>query len=245
VIYLLVIVTLSLALGAYWLLVLTEGAYLGKATVVAMYDWGAPTYDRVKNILPSDDAEHLVTPLLAKMDGMASPLVLDVAAGTGRLSLALLRQWGFRGRVVGLDMSRAMLALASAKTQGQRHRAAWVRQDAMCLPFASGRFDAVTCIEALEFMPQPSAVLTELARVLRPGGQLLISNRTGLDARFFPKRVVHTERLVSLLNPLGLTHVETRRWQVHYDLVQAEKEWGNGLVERTATASSLSRVSHS
>jgi len=242
VIYLLIIVTLSLALVTYWLLVLTEGAYLGKAIVVAMYDWGASTYDRVKNILPSDDAEHLATPLLAKMAKSGSPLVLDVAAGTGRLSLALLRQWGFRGRVVGLDMSKAMLARASAKTQGQRHRAAWVRQDAMCLPFASGRFDAVTCIEALEFMPQPSAVLTELVRVLRPGGQLLISNRTGLDARFFPRRVIHTERLVSLLNPLGLAQVETRRWQVHYELVQAEKESVNGLVERTA---SLSRVSHS
>jgi SAM-dependent methyltransferase len=245
VIYLLIIATLALALVTYWLLVLTEGAYLGKAIVVAMYDWGASTYDRVKNILPSDDAQHLATPLLAKLATVESPLVLDVAAGTGRLSLALLRQWDFRGRVVGLDLSKAMLARASAKTQGQRHRAAWVRQDAMCLPFASDRFDAVTCIEALEFMPQPSAVLTELVRVLRPGAQLLISNRTGLDARFFPGRVIPTEGLASLLSPLGLAHVETRRWQVHYDLIQAEKDSVDGFAERTPTACSLSQESHS
>lgn len=208
---------------AYWLLVLTEGAYLGKRVVIALYDWGASSYDRVKNVHPSDDAAFLAQPLLAALKGTQSPLVLDVATGTGRLPLALLRQWDYRGRVVGLDLSQRMLDIARRRTYAQRHRVGLVAQDAMALPFANDRFDAVTCIEALEFLPEPQEALAEMARVLKCGGDLLISNRAGTDALFFPGRACRPRTLEDKLRTLGLVGVQTRRWQVHYDLVQAHK----------------------
>ncbi len=208
---------------AYWLFILTEGAYLGKRVVIALYDWGASSYDRIKNVHPSDDAAFLAQPLLAALKGVQSPLVLDVATGTGRLPLALLRQWGYRGRVVGLDLSRHMLDIAQRRTHAQRHRIGLVAQNAVALPFPNERFDAVTCIEALEFLPDPQAALTEMVRVLRSGGELLVSNRVGTDALFFPGRAHRPRTLEDKLRALGLVGAQTQRWQVHYDLVQAHK----------------------
>ena len=249
-------ILLALAI-LYWLFILSEGVYLGQKAVIALYDWGAPSYDRIKQVQPHHDAQHLAGPLMAallpktsapqhpaapplpkprrsgveylrvgvpappKRDGV--PVILEVATGTGRLPLALLRQWDFHGRVVGLDLSRKMLSVARHRTAAQLHRVGLIREDALALPFPDGCFDAVTCIEALEFLPNPWAALREMARVLRPGGQLLISNRAGTDALFFPGHVCRTRDMEDRLHALDLVDVNLRRWQVHYDLIEAKK----------------------
>lgn len=225
----------------YWLLILSEGAYLGRKVVVALYDWSATRYDGIKAVLAHEDGIHLARPLVEALQGEHSPhlrdpgaacpsssgetppLVLDVATGTGRLPLALLRQLSFDGRIVGLDPSRRMLAVAQSKARPHCQRVAWIREDAMALPFRSSSFHAVTCVEALEFLPSPEHALAEMVRVLRPGGQLLLSNRVGLDALFLPGRAYRPRALEQRLRKLGLTHVRTRRWQTHYDLIDAQK----------------------
>jgi SAM-dependent methyltransferase len=225
----------------YWLLVLSEGAYLGREVVVALYDWSAAKYDAVKGVLAYEDGAHLARPLLEALQrapsprsrdpiegerstgGEATPLVLDVATGTGRLPLALLRQFDFRGRVVGLDASRRMLAIAQSKMCMHRQKIAWIREDAAALPFQGSTFHAVTCVEALEFLPNPGKAIAEMVRVLRPGGQLLLSNRVGIDALFLPGRAYRPTVLEQKLVALGLTHVRTRRWQTHYDLIEGCK----------------------
>ena len=225
----------------YWLVVLSEGAYLGRRVVVALYDWSAARYDAIKGVLAHEDGIHLARPLLEDARRAPSPsqrgptdagestgvqtvpLVLDVATGTGRLPLALLRQLDFRGRVVGLDPSRRMLAIAQSKTRPHGQKVAWIREDAMALPFRGSAFHAVTCVEALEFLPSPAKALAEMVRVLRPGGRLLLSNRVGVDALFLPGRAYRPRVLEHKLEALGLTHVRTRRWQTHYDLVDAVK----------------------
>ncbi len=214
---------LSLVFILYWLFVYSEGAYLGKHAVIGLYDWAASRYDRIKNIYPQDDAEHLALPLLENLSHVTEPLILDVATGTARLPLALLRQWHFHGRVIGLDLSRSMLGVAQKRIHNQSHRASLIRQDAMVLPFPNQRFDAVTCLESLEFLPRPGDALREMVRVLRPGGQFLISNRVGVDALFFPGRVHPTAALEQDLARLGLTEVQSRPWQVHYTLIDARK----------------------
>jgi SAM-dependent methyltransferase len=207
----------------YWLLVLSEGVYLGRRAVIALYDRGAASYDAVKQVRPQDDAVYLARPLLKRLSEIDVPLVLDVATGTARLPLSLTRQLDFRGRVVGLDLAGLMLAIAQHKTRSHRTRVGLVRQDAMALPFADASFDAVTCIEALEFLPQPLGALAEMSRVLRPGGQLLISNRVGADALFFPGRAFRSDAFYGQLQALGLVDTGTRRWQEHYDLIDATK----------------------
>ena len=89
--------------------------------------------------------------------------LLDVGCGTGH-HLAQLRQRGFD--VSGVDGSEEMITLARDNNPGVP-----VRQgDVEALPFDSGTFDVVLCIEVLRYLPGLSGCLSEMARVLKPGG---------------------------------------------------------------------------
>ena len=89
--------------------------------------------------------------------------LLDVGCGTGH-HLAQFRRRGFD--VAGVDGSPEMIALAQASNPGVVIRQA----DVEALPFSSGGFDVVVCIEVLRYLLRPSACLREMVRVLRPGG---------------------------------------------------------------------------
>ncbi len=207
----------------YWLLILTEGAYLGRRTVTWLYDRSAHVYDRIKSYEPEYERHFLSVPLSRKLAMVPDPLVLDVATGTARLPRALFAQTGYRGRVIGLDLSRRMLEQAVKATQPWAERIIFLHQDAAQLPFPNETFDAVTCLEALEFMPCPDDTLRELVRVLRDGGALLITNRIGADARWLPGRTCSSADFEIKLRQLGLEMIRVQPWQEDYDLVWATK----------------------
>jgi ubiquinone/menaquinone biosynthesis C-methylase UbiE len=192
---LLVIALVLAALGIYWLFFLTEGAYLGERVVVWLYDLYARRYDRIKEWDLEDEVTYLAEPFVAAVgEHRRPPLILDVAAGTGRLTLAVKRSGLLPdARWVLLDGSKRMLARANERL-GTGPRLHFVHHSARELPFDDALFDVVTCLEALEFMPDPEATLNELIRVLRPGGLLFITNRTGPRARFMPGRIWSRER---------------------------------------------------
>jgi len=208
----------------YWLVVVTEGAYLGSRTVAFLYDHGAATYDEIKQFDVVDDARALGLPLARGLRSVRRPLVLDVATGTGRVPLTLMRSLEFEGSIVGLDISLGMLEEAKRKAGQYRERVTWLRKDALDLPFVDEGFDAVCCVEALEFMSEPTQVLREMTRILRPGGLLLTSNRRGLDALLFPRRAFSRDGLRTILAQLATTSVQIEQWQTYYDLVWATKE---------------------
>ncbi len=207
----------------YWQLIVAEGTYLGPRVVVLLYDWSAHVYERIKQFDVGDEQWFLGLPLLRALSLVPTPLVLDVATGTGRLPRALLRQPAFDGRVIGLDLSRRMLGQAVARTAQFADRLTYVWQDARWLPFDDDTFDAVVCLEALEFTPDAREVVTELVRVLRPGGVLLVSNRIGRDARWLPGRAISRESFERLLSQLPLEDIKRQSWQLDYDLVWAIK----------------------
>jgi demethylmenaquinone methyltransferase / 2-methoxy-6-polyprenyl-1,4-benzoquinol methylase len=105
-------------------------------------------------------------------DILADPgaLVLDVACGTGDLSLELKQ--GANATIIGTDFCRPMLDVASQKLQ--RIDLALVEADAMALSFADGSFDAVTIAFGLRNLPDHEAGLRELLRILKPGGKLVV-----------------------------------------------------------------------
>jgi ubiquinone/menaquinone biosynthesis C-methylase UbiE len=217
----------ALALGAlvlYWLLVLTEGVYLGRRTVIWLYDVYARRYDNIKQYDPETETYFLALPVLQRLVAVRAPLVLDVATGTGRLPLALLEQPMFQGRIVALDLSRKMLSVAAEKLAPHGDRVALMHQRAESLPFPDDTFDAVCCLEALEFMMDPRAVLHELARVLRPGGLLVLTNRQGRDAKLMPGQTFSHEALERILrDEVGMSEVDVQPWQVDYRIVWAVK----------------------
>jgi len=146
--------------------------------------------------------------------GLARPQrgerALDVGTGTGHFAADLVS----RGlRVIGADLSGPMLAQARRKGT----RAHWVRGDAVKLPLASGSFDLVLSVTALEFVARPEAAVQEMWRMVRPGGKLVIgvlnacgpwawARRRETRARETPfshARFLSSREFVGLLRQLG------------------------------------------
>jgi demethylmenaquinone methyltransferase/2-methoxy-6-polyprenyl-1,4-benzoquinol methylase len=99
---------------------------------------------------------------------------LDICCGTGDLALELRRRIGPDGRVVGSDFSEPMLELARRKSgeEGLPVEFGWA--DALDLPYGDASFDAVTIGFGARNLADLEKGLSEMARVLRPGGRLVI-----------------------------------------------------------------------
>lgn len=218
-IVLVVLAAVLIVAAGWWLLIETEGVYLGRRVVVWLYDLYAGRYDDIKHFRSEYDHMFLAQPIMDDVAPVKAPLVLDVATGTGRLPLAMLNHAHFQGRVIGADLSRRMLANAASKLDLRRAPLLWCPAER--LPFADNLFDVVTCLEALEFMERPEAVLAECARVLRPGGLLLVTNRR--TTRFMPGKAWKNEDLTDLFKRIGMSEVALEGWQVDYDLLWARK----------------------
>lgn len=228
-----VLLAAAIATILYWLLAVSEGAYLGPRVVGWLYDRGAPTYDAVKRFVAHDEASHLANPLVERLesDVGTAARVLDVATGTGRLAQSLLGLPHFAGSVVGVDLSAGMLAEAGRKLSRLGERSVLVRAAACPLPFADASFDAVVLLEALEFLPDREATIREVARVLVPGGVALVSNRIGVDRWLLLGRVDSGRDLTRRLERAGLENVRRCRWQTYYDLYWCRKT-GSAAVRR-------------
>jgi demethylmenaquinone methyltransferase/2-methoxy-6-polyprenyl-1,4-benzoquinol methylase len=102
--------------------------------------------------------------------------VLDLATGTGELALALARRVGPSGRVIGVDLTRAMLAEARRKIVGVPYdpTISLIEMDASrSLPFPDESFHAATMGLALRYFDAP-VTISEMARVVKPGGRVVI-----------------------------------------------------------------------
>jgi ubiquinone/menaquinone biosynthesis C-methylase UbiE len=222
-------IVLIVGLLLYWQLIVAEGAYLGAPLVALLYDWTAERYNKIKDFNEEMEALCLGKPLAKRLYSQPEAMVLDVATGTGRIPLALFGQPLYQGRVIGLDRASKMLNVARRNTTSYQ-RITFIQADAMALPFASNSFPVVTCLEALEFLPDPKKGLSELIRVLQPastthpiGGWLLISNRIGWEARLMPGKTWRNEALTEILKSFPLQHIEIRPWEDIYSLVWAQK----------------------
>lgn len=103
--------------------------------------------------------------------------VLDVACGTGVLTLAAEERVGSDGDVAGLDANPEMLSVARSKSG----RIQWREGRAEALPFPDQSFDAALSQFALMFFDDPPAALGEMMRVLKPGGQLAVAVCAAVD----------------------------------------------------------------
>lgn len=144
----------------------------GKAFAAATVD-GMLAYDR-------HVAGPLFTPCTADFIERVAPVTgeaaIDIATGTGIVARALAGRVGSTGRVVGCDISPAMLEVARSK-DGAAGRApiTWVETPAAPLAAGDGEFDVATCQQGFQFFPDRPAALTELRRVLRDGGRVALA----------------------------------------------------------------------
>lgn len=103
--------------------------------------------------------------------------VLDVGCGTGVLARDAYSRVGPGGSVVGLDPNEGMLRVA----RGREEAVEWRQGRAEALPFEADTFDAVLSQFSLMFFEDPAAGISEMARVLRPGGRATVAVWDGID----------------------------------------------------------------
>ena len=156
-------------------------ARLDVAQVKLAYAGWAPVYDLLFSRLLAPG--HRAAVALAERNG---GIVLDVGVGTG-LELPMFDP---RTDVVGIDISEPMLRQARDRVAA-RHLGnvrGLLVMDAACLAFGDGSFDAALAPYVMSVVPDPVRTLEELARVTRPGGDIVLVNhvgaRGGIAARF-------------------------------------------------------------
>lgn len=140
--------------------------------VTAMFDAIAPTYDRMNTLMTLGRDQGWRRAAVDAADLRAGDAALDVACGTGRLSVLLAERVGPFGRVEGVDLSEPMIARARRRHRDLvqlRFRVA----NALALPFGDGEFDAATIAFGLRNLGDYEAGFREMARVVRPGGTVV------------------------------------------------------------------------
>jgi demethylmenaquinone methyltransferase/2-methoxy-6-polyprenyl-1,4-benzoquinol methylase len=170
----------------------------------AMFDRIAARYDTMNRVLSFGLDRGWRRRTVRALELGAAPRVLDLATGTGDLAIDLARMHP-DARVIGLDPSRRMLAIAAAKLarRGLADRVTLVRGDAQHLPYRDGEMDAATIAFGIRNVPDRPAGLREMARVVRRGGRIAILElgepRAGVMAR---AARFHTHHVVPRLGAL-------------------------------------------
>lgn len=141
--------------------------------IQSMFNEIAGRYDLANTIL-SGGIHHLWRRATVRWSGVKpGNRVLDCATGTGDLAIRFKKTVG-SGRVVGTDFSREMLVPAPLKAKKAGLDIEFSQADVTALPFADGEFDASSISFGIRNVQDPLKGLSELARVVRPGGVVMV-----------------------------------------------------------------------
>jgi ubiquinone/menaquinone biosynthesis C-methylase UbiE len=170
------------------------------AQAAAYFRANAAQWDRIRSLYV---AEHEVERALAALlprDGIRD--LLDIGTGTGRMLEIFAPTVE---RALGIDLSREMLAVARVNLERSERRNCSVRLgDMYQLPLAGASFDAVIIHQVLHYAERPGQVIAEAARVLRPGGHLVVIDFAPHDLEFLRSEHAHRR--------LGFTDAEIIGW---------------------------------
>jgi 2-polyprenyl-6-hydroxyphenyl methylase/3-demethylubiquinone-9 3-methyltransferase len=177
-----------------------DSAELAKFEAMAQRWW-----DPMGEFRPLHDLNPVRIDFIKTRAGLAGRRVLDVGCGGGLVSEAMARHGA---QVSGIDLAEGPLAVARLHAMetgvAVDYRLQSAEQAAAELP---GSFDLVTCLEMLEHVPLPSSVVSALAKLVRPGGDVICST-INRGPKAFAMAIVGAEYVLRLL-PAG-THVYAR-----------------------------------
>lgn len=184
--------------------------------VESSYARWAPIYDHTFGALTNIGRRRAVS-YINRRGGQ----LLEVGVGTG-LSLP---HYGGQVQVTGIDFSADMLAKARVRVQemGLKNIAALRRMDARNLDFPEGAFDTVAAMHVLSVVPEPERVMAEIARVLKPGGQVVITNH-----------FKHERGLLAFLARVSAPYSDVLGWHSDFDVGAVLKQDNLKIADRTS-----------
>lgn len=143
-------------------------------SIKSMFAKVANNYDRANQVL-SAGVHHLWRKKVVALSGANTGMkVLDCATGTGDLALEFKKTVGPSGVVVGTDFCPEMLASAPQKARLQNLEVQFEIADAMSLQYANNMFDIASISFGIRNVANPVVALREMARVVRPGGTVIV-----------------------------------------------------------------------
>ncbi|MGQ0843576.1 MAG: SAM-dependent methyltransferase [Sporichthyaceae bacterium] len=153
----------------------------------------------------ADATDRLSDMVIERLGAGTGDRVLDVGCGVGGPALRLARLTG--AEVVGISVSRRQVerANAAAAEAGLARRVSFAHADATALDFAPNSFDAVFALESMIHMPDRGQVLAQIARVLRPGGRLVLTD-------FFQRSPMSEQDAAEAMSGAMMTHADRARY---------------------------------
>ncbi|MBY3464354.1 metalloregulator ArsR/SmtB family transcription factor [Rhizobium laguerreae] len=166
----------------------------------AYFSRNAAEWDELRRLHAAD--EEVDAAVIRLLGNQPIDSLLDLGTGTGRI-LELLS--GLYRRATGVDASRDMLSVARANLDKSRITKATVRHaDILNLPFEGQDFDLVTIHQVLHFFDQPEIAIAEAARMLRPGGRLVVIDLAPHTLEYLRDEHAHVR--------LGFSHQAMSDW---------------------------------
>lgn len=194
---------------------LTDGGDRNTGTIQAVWSsrLGSLLYDNSQTVIRRVLAAWQLP--LEWLNVPVGGVALDVGSGPGNVTAALGRVVGPGGLALGVDISEPMLARAVRAEAGPN--VGFIRADAQRLPLRDESVDAVVSVAMLQLIPDPTAAMAEMVRVLRPGRRMAVMVPTaGQMARLINvlpnagARVFDEDELGDALEGLGLVGVRTK-----------------------------------
>jgi ubiquinone/menaquinone biosynthesis C-methylase UbiE len=177
-------------------------------------------YDNFGFIFFSSDTTQQWQKLLKILNLKGNETILEIGTATGGLSLTIASQPGFYGHVTGIDWSPQMIEKAqksALKLKIEQLTSFNVTDVSEFVPFDNESFDIVLCVGVLELLKKPEDLFTEIDRVLKPEGVLVVS----LYQEWYSGKTINLSWFKEKLMSIGLSELQIIPCRISHDLIIA------------------------
>jgi len=208
--------------------------------VRGVFDSVASRYDVMNDLMSGGLHRLWKTFTIAQSGVREGSRVLDIAGGTGDLSLAFAKRVGQRGQVWLTDINNAMLTRGRDRLTDRGYRVPALQCDAEKIPFPDNYFDCVTVAFGLRNMTHKDQALAEMTRVLKPGGRLLVLEFSKVWEPLAPAYDFYSLQILPRMGQLVANDAESYRYLAESIRMHPDQETLKGMLE----AAGLSRVDY-
>lgn len=199
--------------------------------VAGVFDSVASKYDVMNDLMSAGMHRLWKTFAISRSGVRRGSRVLDVAGGTGDLSLAFSRRVGPSGQVWLTDINNAMLTRGRDRLADHGFLAPAAQCDAEKLPFPDAWFDCVTVAFGLRNMTHKDKALAEMARVLKPGGRLLVLEFSKVWKPLEPAYDLYSFKIIPKVGELIAGDSDSYRYLAESIRMHPDQETLKGMME--------------